>query len=548
MRNTGSRTPGIDGMTRADLRKGQTYETLKTTITEELSAQTYVPSPTRRVYIPKANGKYRPLGIPTLKDRIVQQLVKLVLEPIYEAKFLPCSYGFRPLRGTWDALAEAYYYLCANRSYTLIIEGDIQDCFGTIAHGRFMRALRQVIGDSRLLTLVWNLLKAGVLEELRFHETDMGTPQGGIVSPLLANVYMHTLDCWMHHRYHTQTSDQRRQAARKGDVSHVRYIRYADDFIVLMRGTRDHAEIVKDELATYIREELKMTLSVEKTTITTASDGFDFLGVRSWTGPRYSNPTKTVPFQVPSGRSVKAYKTKVRSLTSRHLDHLRIDERVRALNWLIVGWARYHQWGNSYQTFDDLKYWTSQKVYQMLRRRIGILQERTAYADIVRTGAECENLQRWHRAASWKTPAIAVGEGCWMGLVPMTALSTPKYWSYRGSTIPNPFTTPETETQPWKTEVRTELAVVMMSEVSRWRDTTYNAVYMLRRQQAFRRDRYTCVRCGYQTQRRMNQLHDLECHHRDPARGHALDNLETLCLPCHKRVTWHRATPQEVAG
>ena len=184
LRNRGSRTAGIDGKTRNDYKDEGERAVLVNSILETLATQTYSPEPARRVYIRKANGKQRPLGIATIQDRVVQKMVKMLLEPIYEATFLPCSYGFRPNRCTWDALAEAYHYLQTYCQYYTVIEGDIVNCFGTIRHGVLMRQLKRRDLDENLLALVWKMLTAGVIEDLQYFETTEGSPQGNIVSPL----------------------------------------------------------------------------------------------------------------------------------------------------------------------------------------------------------------------------------------------------------------------------------------------------------------------------------------------------------------------------
>ncbi len=297
LRNRGSRTAGIDGKTRSHYKDEETRQTLVREIQQALETGNYKPQAVRRVYIPKANGKKRPLGIPTIKDRVVQMMVKMLLEPIYEATFLSCSYGFRPNRCTWDALAETHRYLKPSSQYYTVIEGDITNCFGTINHGILMQQLKRRILDKQLLALIWSMLKAGIIEDLKYFETQEGTPQGGIVSPLLANVYMHRLDEYMHNRFHNMTPMARFLSRKRGEFVSVRYIRYADDFIVLLRDGEKAAEL-KKELTEFITQELKMTLSEEKTCITHAKEGFDFLGVRTFTGPLRSNPQKTMPFQL----------------------------------------------------------------------------------------------------------------------------------------------------------------------------------------------------------------------------------------------------------
>jgi RNA-directed DNA polymerase len=539
LRNRGSRTPGTDGRTRYHYREAEARAQLVASIVEELQTQTYQPQPVRRVYIKKANGKQRPLGIPTVKDRVVQQMVRMALEPIYEATFLPCSYGFRPNRCTWDALAEAYFYLLPCCQYYTVIEGDIQDCFGSIHHGTLMRQLQRRIVDERVQALIWKMLRAGVLEDLQYAETSVGAPQGGIASPILSNVYLHRLDEWFYDRFHVLTSHERAKMRRQGKLAAVRYIRYADDFIVLMRRA-DCAQALKAELAEFVAQELKMTLSDEKTTIVHASQGFDFLGVRTFVGPKRSNPDKLLPFQVPSQKSVKAYRAKVKELTHPNLDYLPPGERIRTLNWLIVGWANYHRWGNAKKTFSALKDWTIRKVHTMLQRYTPE-GKRTTYRKYFRPVSECDNLRRWKRYANWSTPSVEVNGEMRVGLLPMSVISTAAYWKFRGCKIPPAYRLLDDNTQ-WlerRTEFYTDVEAIENAEVgqaSRWYTGKYGLVYFYNRKVVFRRDNYTCTACGYQSQRQKGEVNDLEVHHLDPGGSYDTDNLATVCLSCHQRL------------
>jgi RNA-directed DNA polymerase len=539
LRNRGSRTAGVDGKTRSAYLDEDERAQLVQSILDEFRMETYNPQPARRVYIPKPNGKKRPLGIPTIKDRVVQQVVKMLIEPIFEATFLPCSYGFRPNRCTWDALAEAYRFLLSHCQYYTVIEGDIENCFGTISHGVLMRQLRRRILDERLLALIWKMLRAGVLEDLQYAETNEGTPQGGVISPLLANVYMHRLDEWMYHRFHDMTGAERTNRRRKGELVAVRFIRYADDFVVLMRDG-ERAEELKQELVEFISQELKMKLNVDKTTIVHASEGFDFLGVRTFLAPRRSNPDKLLPYQVPAKKSVKAYREKVRELTHPHLDYLPPGERIRALNWLTKGWANYHRWGNAKETFAELSWWTIKRVHAMLRR-YAPLGKRATYRMYFRPISECTNLKKWSKYTKWLTPSVDVDDNIRLGLLPMGVISTSVYWQLRTHKIPPAYKLLDDDTK-WnerETDFYTDVEAIegaTIGQASRWYTGKYSHAYFYNRKVVFRRNKYACTECGFKSQRGKGDVNDLEVHHVDPDGGYGVDNLRTVCLPCHRKL------------
>lgn len=237
----------------------------------------------------QAPGKFRPLGIPTLKDRLVQMALKMVLEPIFEADFYPISYGFRPGRSTHDALARIQQRLhpsSTGPSWTrYAIEGDIKGCFDAIDHHVLMARVRRRIKDRKVLRLVLAFLKADIMIEGNLRHSVMGTPQGGVISPLLANIYQTAID----ERYKRWVTGPRESAAsvsnrHRRDREQGRptfyVVRYADDFVVLVQGTQKDAEGERQALARFLKEELCMELSLEKTRITDVREGFDFLGYR----------------------------------------------------------------------------------------------------------------------------------------------------------------------------------------------------------------------------------------------------------------------------
>jgi group II intron reverse transcriptase/maturase len=240
---------------------------------QELKDGTYRPLPARERLIPKRSGKLRSLGISTVRDRIVQTAAKLVLEPIFEADFCPTSYGFRPGRRAQDAIEQVRFFINAPRSYEWVIEGDVEDCFGSIHHGLLMEQVRRRVTDKRVLRLIRRFLAAGIMRERgSLAATPSGTSQGSGLSPLMANIALSVLDrhfenAWAARRWHSQRARDR----AKGHPSY-RMIRYADDFVVLVRGTEAQADQVKEQTAGFMREQMRLTLSPEKTAISHVDD------------------------------------------------------------------------------------------------------------------------------------------------------------------------------------------------------------------------------------------------------------------------------------
>lgn len=226
--NKGARTAGVDGQTAHCIEAVRGVEEFLRELREDLKSRTFTPLPARRRAIPKPGGKVRYLGIATIRDRVVQASLKLVLEPIFEADFLPCSYGFRPNRRAHDAVAEVHHF--ASRSYEWIVEGDIKACFDEISHAALMNRVRDRVGDKRVLALVKAFLKAGILDEgSRLIGINAGTPQGSILSPLLSNVALSVLD-----EYIAQglggpgASPYGRAKRRRQGLPNYRLVRYAD--------------------------------------------------------------------------------------------------------------------------------------------------------------------------------------------------------------------------------------------------------------------------------------------------------------------------------
>jgi len=364
--NKGARTAGIDGITKKTVASDEAKTYFTHLIQAELRDHRFVPAPVRRVFIPKANGKTRPLGIATLKDRVVQMLLKMVLEPIWESDFLNCSNGFRPGRRTMDCIALLDSYINNRTKYYWVVEGDIKGAFDHIHHEILLSLLTERIADRRLLDLVARFLEAGVMEGQLFRHTELGVPQGAICSPLLANVYLHQLDLYWWNTYGglTRKVKERRRAEHQGNCA---LIRYADDWLLLTNGSKAEAYRLRDEFQTFLWEHLKLELSVEKTHVTHVNDGFDFLGyhVRRYVA-RDDRPKLLV---TPSATAQDRLKAKVKEMTDRKRFRDKPRLKFVALNAVLRGWITYYRHCNAKEIAKDLDYWVNDRVFLWLQKR-----------------------------------------------------------------------------------------------------------------------------------------------------------------------------------
>jgi len=366
-RNHGSRTSGIDGLTVARVRSTIGVPQFLTGLREELKARTFCPSPVRRVQIPKAGGGVRTLGIPTVADRVVQAVVKAVLEPIFEADFLPCSYGFRPNRRAQDAISEVQHM--TTRGYTVVLEADITACFDEIEHTALMGRIRARVSDKRLLSLVKSFLHAGVMTQAgERHETLTGTPQGGILSPLLANIALSVLDEHFDAQWRSEMSTWRRRDSRKRrGEGNWRLVRYADDFVVVVNGQRHHAEALRETVAAILAP-LGLRLAPHKTRVVDIDEGFVFLGFLIQRR-RKRGTSKHFVYTVPSRAAVQQIKDRVSAATYRATLNQDLDQLLRRLNQMLAGWANYFRHGVSKKTFSAIDSHAWSRIAGWLRRK-----------------------------------------------------------------------------------------------------------------------------------------------------------------------------------
>jgi len=420
--NAGSRTPGIDGATVADIENRIGVGAFLDGIRDSLKSGGFRPDPVRQVMIPKSSGKLRKLGIATVADRVVQAALKLVLEPIFEADFQPCSYGFRPGRRAHDAIAEIQLY--ATHGYEWVLEADIRACFDEIGHVALMGRLRRRITDKRICALVKAFLKAGVMTaDGGQEETVTGTPQGGILSPLLANIALSALDdhftrCW---QAQMGTGWQRGKRRKQG-LGTWRLVRYADDFVVLVNGSRRHAEALRDEAATVLAP-LGLRLAEEKTRVVHIDEGFDFLSftIRRM---RKRGTSKRYVYTVPSKTAIQAVKARVSQMTYRSTRNLSPEVLIQNINRALAGWANYFRHGVSKAVFSAIDSHAWGRIMRWLRRKYQRGNSAIGMPELRR---------RFCERGTW-TFAVNGVRFTGASSVPVTR------YRYRGSKIPTPFT------------------------------------------------------------------------------------------------------------
>ncbi|MEM9440013.1 MAG: group II intron reverse transcriptase/maturase [Pseudomonadota bacterium] len=391
--NRGRRSAGVDGMTVTRIQRVMGERRFLERLRTELRFGAYHPSPSRRVLIPKTGkpGAFRPLGVPTVKDRVVQGAVKIILEPIFEAQFWRVSYGFRPGRSAHGALEHIRQLTLSQQRYkdgrrhrlpySWVIEGDIKGCFDNINHHLLLERIRTRVADRKMVRLIKQFLKAGILSEEQFLRTEAGTPQGGILSPLLSNIALSAIEeryeRWVEHRTKLRAHRKRNgvwaaQNARQWDRETGRPVyfpvRYADDFVVLVDGTEADAMAEQLALAEHLYQTTGLTLSPEKTKITAMEHGFEFLGFH--VHMRWDRRFGYCPrVEIPKAK-VKDLRYRVKQLTGRDTTLRTLGQTLQDLNPILRGWGNYYRYcRGASRVFTSIDWYTNDRLWRWMRNK-----------------------------------------------------------------------------------------------------------------------------------------------------------------------------------
>ena len=496
-RNQGKYTAGVDGIAIPKNQSRNVQNQLRLKMLDKIDINKN-PDSIRRVFIPKPNGKQRPFGIPTLHDRIIQEILRIALEPITEYHFSDNSFGFRPKRSCQDAMSMLQKFLAKSDRKKYLIEGDIKGCFDNINHNHILSTLEDWLTPKWTIQIIERILKSGIFHNGEIYGSETGTPQGGVISPLLANVALTSLDNFCFQNY------GRKNPTKNGIVKTNPIVRYADDFVIVCKSEIE-AKKIKSEIADHLSNQIGLTLSEEKTKITHITKGFDFLGF-NFRKYREHNSDKTKLL-------IKPEKKKVLNLLKsckETLDNNKSAEQsniIFMLNQKLVGWGMYYRHVVSNDTFSKVDYHIWWKTFRWAKRR------------------------HPNKSKSWIVNKYFSGQG-------KSAYFTCKESDlqlFRLMSIPiRRFVKVKSNVRVYDNDPNT---------IEYWKKreytNAYNQIHSVKMRKLYERQRGTCPYCkGQMTQKQINKT-ELHVHHMQPRSlggNEGYSNLRLLHNECHREL------------
>jgi group II intron reverse transcriptase/maturase len=488
--------PGIDGETVSEFRKN--FENNLETLRRELKCGIYQPQPVRQVLIPKANGKMRALGIPCLRDKIVQEAIRMALEPIFEVEFHDSSYGFRPNRSAHHAVSRCQQLM--KQKFTWVIEGDVEACFDEISHKTILKVVREKVMDNKFLNLIERFLKAGVNIKGVVHSTAKGVPQGGVISPLLANAVLNKLDWFLHEKGAHGIKEGQRN--RYNGQPNVRFVRYADDWCVFItRGSKRYAGKLREEIAQFLCGECSLKLSEAKTHLTHVRDGFSFLGFQLECS--IGRKGKIVPKIKIGQKGVRNYKQRIYDAARNVAQHISIATRICRTSHVVRGWGEYFRIAHNYSTVaGKLDYYVHAVIRNMICRKMDIHTAK-CYRNHFANGTFHYRKEEVLARLSHKAMKL----------------------DYR-----NPMPYEPGGKNPNESDMEMEVNAAIGNDYKR------RGRWDLKLDQ-IARDQYRCRACGKGVTVKASHLEHIEPVSTFPSyeAANIVDNLQTLCQDCHKK-------------
>lgn len=505
--NKGKNTAGVDIVSMRGIKDRKGF---KTKLLEQVNLMKK-PSAIRRVYIPKPNGKKRPLGIPTMQDRIVQDIIRMCIEPIAEYNFSDASYGFRPKRSCQDAIADIFLKIVDNsgrnkpnfKKPEWIVEGDIKGCFDNISHDHIVSTMREWKIPSYLVNIVSEMLKAEISEKGICTKPLVGTPQGGVLSPMLANIALTALD----------NACKRELKLRKYLTKEYNpIVRYADDFIIACQ-TKEEAEIWVDKAETFLREKIGLTLSREKTKIVHITEGFNFLGfnIRKYT---YRSPhSKPKLFIKPAGENIKSFLRECQDWLKDN-KQAKTTNMIAGLNQRIKGWGLYYRFVVSKETFNGVDSELYHKTYRWAKRRHPKKSKKWVELKYFANGTGKE-----------RKPILRLNDGQGLHIEKLSYIPINRF-----------------------VKIRNGMRVYDRSISEYWKEreytNAYQQIYSVKIERLYKKQKGKCASCNLT----IKDMSDVHAHHVIPKECGGTDELNNLRLlhpECHRELR-SVLTPQEM--